>query len=132
MQDIENIIQSVTKRIVHDSPSQKTYALIAGLQGSLETHIKKEELELSEAKHGFAEIKDHLKRQDEAFNQFRQETREHMARVEPVIQRFEEEKAFNSGVKQLGKRAIFWSRVIGAVGVLVWLVKYVILHLISK
>lgn len=132
MQDIEQIIQSVTKRIVHDTPSQKTLAIIAEFTNTLNNHIKEEEEELRGTITSLTEIKEHLKRQDDTFHKFNEETRAHMARVEPVIKRFEEEKSFNAGVKELGKRAIFWSKVAGAIGVFIYAAKYAATHFLIR
>lgn len=132
MVDIEKIIQSTVSRVVHDTPSQKTNELISCLNASLQKHIEDENFEKAETNEGINEIKKHLQRQDEMFAEFIKETKEHMLRVEPVIQRFEDEKAFNVGVKEIGKRAIFWSKVIGAIGVIILAVKYFFIHLISR
>lgn len=58
----------------------------------------------------------------EGQNQYMEDTRlkleEHFERVEPVIKAYEDERAFNIGLKQVGDRAIYWSKIIGAIVVL--------------
>lgn len=43
---------------------------------------------------------------------------EHIERVEPIIAAYEEEKALNAATQRIGDKAIFFGKVIGAIGVI--------------
>jgi len=69
-----------------------------------------------------------LEKQNEATSAFHDKVDAHIARVEPVIGAFEEEKRFKEGVSDLGERVIWWSKVVGAAGVVALAVKYAIFN----
>lgn len=43
---------------------------------------------------------------------------DHIARVEPVIKAYEDQKINNETATKYGKRLIFWSQIVGAFGIL--------------
>lgn len=65
-------------------------------------------------------ISDHMKT-DERFKE----------RVEPMLKKYEAEKAFNDEAQYYGKRAIFWAKVIGSIGVIVVAAKLGITQLLT-
>ncbi len=77
------------------------------------------------------DIKAILKGQNDVSEQFRLVTKEHMARVEPVIKKFENDKIINEGAAILGKRAIFWAQIIGAIGVVAIAIRMGIIQLLT-
>lgn len=56
---------------------------------------------------------------------------ENLEKLHPIIERFEQEHAMSQSIQHLGKRAIFWSKIIGAIGVIIIAIKYFIMNILS-
>lgn len=76
-------------------------------------------------------LKQMLKNQNEQSEKFRERIDAHIERVEPVIVKYEESQAFNAEVSKFGKRAIFWAKVVGSIGVIVMAAKLGLIQLIN-
>ena len=59
-----------------------------------------------------------LIKQNENMDAFQHRVRAHMERVEPVIKAYEDSQVMKIQTTAYGERAIFWSKVIGALGIL--------------
>lgn len=46
-----------------------------------------------------------------------------LLRIEPVVQKYENEQIFNKGVKRVGSKVIWWSQVLGGGGIFVYAIR---------
>jgi len=113
----EKIPQYMLDHFAEDKKAFARYDELLQISGDHMSHIRKD----------LTEVKDILVKNAEDTKEYRKTVDEHMARVEPYIKAFEDEKKVKAYIDLKGEEVIKWSKRIGAVTLIgsafVWLIK---------